>query len=409
MFPAKSVLHGLAARTPGFKMETVMRHLLVLGSLMGLAACQPETGSVVAAGEPPTSVVDALAPYYAALDVERPQAPVGLGEPADDAVLTEIMLGSCHRGDWDLAILDQISSESPDLFIYAGDIVYGDAYSWDSTLPELRHAYADLAAAEEFGRMRAAMPMLATWDDHDYGMNDFGENFPFKGFAEELFLEFWRIPADDVRRSRPGVYDSRIYGPEGQRVQIILLDTRYFRGALTRTDEHGAAGRERYIPTENRDVSMLGDVQWDWLASELSKPADVRLIVSSIQVHADGHGWEAWRTMPHERDRFYRTIAESGAEGVVLLSGDRHSSGLYVRDDVIGYPLYELTSSSLNMSFATENNEPGPYRIGEMYAPINYGAVLIDWETTTLSLEIRDAGGVAVREIGINLDNLTNR
>ena len=386
-----------------------MRHLILLGSFLGLAACQPDTGETLQSSAPPTSVVEALAPYYAGLDVERPQAPEGPGEPSSEAVLSEIMLGSCHRGDWDLSILDQVASDNPDLFIYTGDNVYGDAYSWDATLPELREAYAGLASAEEFMRFRAATPMLATWDDHDFGMNDFGANFPFRGFAEELFLEFWRIPQDDARRSRPGVYDSRIYGPEGQKVQIILLDTRYFRGPLTPTDERGAPGRERYIPSEDTSVTMLGDDQWTWLAEELQKPADLRLIVSSIQVHADGHGWEAWRTLPHERDRFYSMIAESGAEGVVLLSGDRHSSGLYVRDDVIGYPLYELTSSSLNMSFATENNEPGPHRIGDMYAPINYGVVGIDWESGDVSLELRDADGETVRETQLGLSELTNR
>ena len=260
--------------------------------------------------------------------------------------------------------------------------------------------------AEPFGRLRQSTPMLATWDDHDYGMNDFGQEFPFKGFAEELFLEFWGVPAEDERRARPGVHTSRTYGPDGQRVQVILLDTRYFRGALRRTDDRGAPGRERYLPTEDTSVSMLGDEQWAWFEEVLQEPADLRLVVTSIQVHADGHGWEAWRTMPHERDRFYDTIEASGAEGVVLISGDRHSSGLYVRDDVIGYPLYEITSSSLNMSFAEENNEPGPNRIGEMYAPVNFGAVAIDWESGDIRLEIRDDAGEVVRDTGFNLADL---
>lgn len=386
-----------------------MRKLSALAGLALLAGCQSEaTGTAAQSAEPPATVVEALQPYYAALDVERPQAPEGPGMPAADTQLSTILFGSCHRGDLDLTILDQIASENSDLFLYVGDNVYGDNYSWDSTLPELRQAYSELGAAAPFANLRQSTPMMAVWDDHDYGMNDFGAEFPFKGFAEELFLEFWRVPEDDDRRSRDGVYTSRIFGPEGQRVQVILLDTRYFRGALRRTDQRGAPGRERYLPTEDTSVTMLGDAQWAWLAEELAKPADLRLIVSSIQVHADGHGWEAWRTMPHERDRFYETLAASGAEGVVLLSGDRHSSGLYMRDDVIGYPLYEISSSSLNMSFATENNEPGPHRVGEMYAPVNYGAIQIDWESGAMALEIRDAEGETVREVEFSLGDLTN-
>jgi alkaline phosphatase D len=393
-----------------------MRHLLAAASVLALTACQGEATQSTSAAQTaqpapavaaaPDNVVDALAPFYAQLDVDRPRAPDGAGEPAADAVLTTILFGSCHTTERDLSILDTVSAAEGDLFIYTGDNVYGDAYSWDATLPELRQAYQELADAAPFQRLRQSTPMLATWDDHDYGMNDLGTEFPYKGFAEELFLEFWGVPAEDERRDRPGIYTSRTYGPDGQRVQVILLDTRYFRGALRPTDNRGAPGRERYLPTEDTSVSMLGDVQWEWFEEVLQEPADVRLVVTSIQVHADGHGWEAWRTMPHERDRFYATIEESGAEGVILISGDRHSSGLYVRDDVIGYPLYEITSSSLNLSFAEENNEPGPNRIGEMYAPVNFGAVAIDWDNGDIRLEIRDDAGEVVRETGFNLAQL---
>jgi alkaline phosphatase D len=385
-----------------------MRAILASISLVALAACQqaaePQTAQPA---EAPDNVVDALAPYYAQLDVARPRAPMGMGEPTEATELTEIFFGSCHTTERPLGILDVIAGQSPDLFIYTGDNVYGDAYSWDSTLPELREQYQALGESSAFANLRAAAPMLAIWDDHDYGMNDFGERFPFKGFAEELFLEFWNVPADDERRTRPGIYTSRIVGPEGRRVQMILLDTRYFRGELARSPNRGAPGMERYVPTEDESVTMLGEAQWAWLAEELEKPADFRLLVSSVQVHADGHGWEAWRTMPHERDRLYETIETSGAEGVVIVSGDRHSSGLYVRDDVTSYPLYEITSSSLNLSFAEENNEPGPHRIGEMYAPANFGVVGMDWEAGEISLQIRDEEGETVREQRVALSDLT--
>jgi len=379
-----------------------MRKYVIAASAIALAACQQEPGITA-----PNNVVDALTPYYAQLDVERPQAGPGAGEPASETLMQTILFGSCHSTDRPLDILDTIARQQGDLFIYTGDNVYGDAYSWDSTLPELRAAYASLAAAEPFQNLRESTPMLATWDDHDYGMNDFGSQFPFKGFAEELFLEFWGVAENDERRTRPGIYTSRTYGPDGQRVQIILLDTRYFRGDLERTPQRNAVGMERYVPTEDTGVSMLGEDQWNWLAETLQEPADVRLVISSIQVLADGHGWEAWRTMPHERDRLYETIEASGAEGVVLVSGDRHSSGLYVRDDVIGYPLYEITSSALNMSYRDENNEPGPHRIGDMYAPVNFGAIEVDWDNRNLSLQIRDESGEPVRQQSIALDSLT--
>ena len=371
------------------------------------AAAAPEAGAM-AESELPDTVVEALAPYYAQLDYDPPLAPQGPALPYSRA-LTKIAFGSCNTSEREIPILDQIASEEPDLFMYVGDNVYGDAYSWNPDLVELREAYHMLADRPEFQRLRTAVPMLATWDDHDYGLNDSGAVFPYKGFAETLFEDFWRVPQDDPRREREGIYTAETFGPEGQRVQIILLDTRYFRGDLRRTDDRGAPGKERYLPSQDHTQTMLGEAQWAWLAEELKKPADVRLLVSSIQVHADGHGWEAWRTLPHERERLYTTIRSSGAKGVVILSGDRHSSGLYKREDVADYPLYEITSSSLNMSFSDENNEPGPNRIGDMYALENYGVIGIDWEAGEIALDIRSRDGETVRTVSVPMDEIGAR
>jgi len=393
--------------------------LAATASLLGLTACSepapptdemPVTAPAVSASvTAPRTPVEALAPYYAQLDYIAPRAPAGPALPAMDQALTSIAFGSCNTAERDIPILSTIADQAHDLFMYVGDNVYGDARQYNADLPELRENYAALATRPEFQRLRAQTPMLATWDDHDYGMNDMGRDFPFKGFAEQLFLDFWGAEANDVRRTREGIYDSQIFGPEGQRVQVILLDTRYFRSDLTPTDDRGAVGRERYLPSTDPDQDMLGAAQWAWLADQLREPADVRLIVSSIQVHADGHGWEAWRTMPMERDRLYRLINETGANGVVFVSGDRHSSGLYVRDDVAPYPLYEITSSALNMSYRDENNEPGPNRIGDMYAPVNFGVIGFDWQGGALSLEIRDLEGETVREQRIDLDDIGAR
>ncbi|QNL20121.1 alkaline phosphatase family protein [Hyphobacterium sp. CCMP332] len=391
-------------------MEISMRACFSLIPFALLATpLQAQQAATSSAETPPRTVFEALRPFYDQLDLDHPAAGTGVSlDPAQ--ALTRIAFGSCHDPERaGMEILDRVAADNPDVFIYTGDNVYGDAWSWDATLPELRSAYAALAASPEFRALRAQIPMLAVWDDHDYGLNDFGRGFPFKEYAERLFLDFWAVPEDDERRSRDGIYTSRVYGPEGQRTQIILLDTRYFRSDLTPTPERGAEGRERYIPSEAEDQDMLGDAQWAWLEDQLSVPADLRLIVSSIQVHADGHGWEAWRTLPQERARLYNLLETSGAEGVILMSGDRHSSGIYVREDVIGYPLYEITSSSLNMSFQDENNESGPHRIGEMYAPVNYGVIDVNWEGGSVSLEIRDADGLAVRDVAISLDDLAVR
>lgn len=323
---------------------------------------------------------------------------------AVEPALERIGLGSCLRQDLPQPIFDAILDDDFELFVFLGDNVYGDVESED--LRELRDAYAMQAEADGFSRLRqSGVPLTATWDDHDYGLNDAGADFFGREEAQRIFEDFWDVPADSERASRPGVYDAVTYGPPGRRVQLILLDTRYFRSALRPTDERGAPGKERYLPDPDPDKTMLGEEQWAWLGQVLQEEADLRILASSIQVIADGHGYEAWRQLPAERDRLYALLRETGANGVVMISGDRHRGGIYRHDEALGYPLLELTASSLNAAFSS-GEEAGPYRLGPTYPPENYGALSIDWTSRSVTLEVRGMDGEAVLEETLNLDDL---
>ncbi len=330
--------------------------------------------------------------------------------------LSRIIFASCAQQNEDQSFWHELTAQSPDLVLYLGDTVYGDVRSNDPALPELKTAYMRLAQSEAFAELRASAPMLTVWDDHDYGLNDAGGNYPFKEDSQKLFNYVWDVPQDDTRRQRPGVYQSWMVGEAGKTVQIIMLDTRYFRSDLKETDEFGARGRERYIPDDTPSKTMLGETQWAWLQEELSKPADLRLLVSTIQVIADGHGWEAWRTLPRERERLYQTIRKSGAENLFILSGDRHSSAIYQRKDVIDYPLFEATSSSVNLPasiWRAQSNdsfiEPGPHRLGTMIYEANYGMVEIDWNSNKVDVSIRGENGVTYLAEKIDLTTLRSK
>lgn len=315
--------------------------------------------------------------------------------------LSRIVFASCAQQNEDQSLWDRIAGESADLLLYIGDNVYGDVRSNDGSLPELKAAYMRLAASEPFARARAASPMLTTWDDHDYGMNDAGGDYRHKEQSEALFEYVWAVKDD--RRERPGVYGSWLIGEDGKRVQIIMLDTRFFRSPLKPSDEQGARGKERWLPDPDPAKTMLGEAQWAWLEEELTKPADLRLLVSSIQVMSEGHGWEAWREFPLEREKLYDVIERTGAKNVMILSGDRHSAALYERKDVVGYPLFEATSSSINLPAAKWRAESGetwveqdPNRLGTMIYDANYGVIEIDWAAKTAAFSIRGAKGETI-------------
>ena len=164
-------------------------------------------------------------------------------------------------------------------------------------------------------------------------------------------------------------------------MQVILLDTRYFRSPLQRKTER-QPGTGPYEATPVPDATVLGDAQWTWLADQLRQPAELRVIASSIQVVAADHGWEKWANFPRERERLFKLIEETKARGVIVVSGDRHTAELSVERRQGPYPVYDLTASSLaNPLKPTAVVEGNTRRVGAVYRGVNFGLITIDWDS----------------------------
>jgi alkaline phosphatase D len=192
-----------------------------------------------------------------------------------------IGVASCADQSKPQPIWDAALQERCGYFVFAGDNVYASDAPF--AIDKLRQAYADLAAKGNFQALRNTTPHLTVWDDHDYGINDGGVEFAHKQASKDQFLRFWRASADDPRHGREGLYHAQTIERGGRRVQVIGLDTRWFRSPLKPTNERGAPGKERYLPDADATKTMLGAAQWRWLEVQLRERADVRVIVSSIQ------------------------------------------------------------------------------------------------------------------------------
>lgn len=324
------------------------------------------------------------------------------GEERPPAALQRILFASCLREDKPAPIFETMRKEDPDLVLFLGDNIYADT----KDMEEMKSKYARLAAIRGFAGLRLEAPVMATWDDHDYGLNDAGSEYTKRTEAQEIFVNFWGDAPDSPRRHRPGIYESRILGPVGKRVQVLMLDTRFFRGPL-KTGERRVGGP--YYPEPDSSIPMLGDEQWQWLEEQLRKPAELRLIVSSIQFLAGAAGQETWSNLPSERQRMIDLIAKTGANGVVFLSGDRHWSEFSRQDEGVPYPLYDFTSSSLNQLHPRGTPTENRWRISKTtWHRENYGVLEIDWEADppAVTVSIRDLGGEIRLEHRLNLGEL---
>ncbi len=323
-------------------------------------------------------------------------------------VLQKITFGSCASQNKPQPIWDTIVAEKPDLFLFIGDNIYGDT----KDMAVMRKKYQTLGAKPGYQRLLKTCPVLSTWDDHDYGQNDGGSDYPMRDQSTKEFLNFFNVPKDSPRRSRDGIYGAKIFGKKGQQVQVILLDTRYFRSSPMVKNTSPAKEKNAknlvgwYLPHTDTNTTLLGAAQWKWLEKQLQQPADVRIIASSIQVVSHEKGMECWGNFPHERKRLIELISKTKANGVVCISGDVHFSELSVEKSG-AYPLYDLTSSGLTNSSKSWSQRVNNLRIGNSYAQNNFGLISIDWKNKSLKLETKSTTGETVIKKDIPFNELT--
>ena len=321
-----------------------------------------------------------------------------------------IAAGSCIRQDKPQPVWRAVAEFAPDVLLMLGDNIYGDT----EDMAVLREKYGTLAADPGFADLRRRVPVVAVWDDHDYGANDAGREYPQRRASQQVFLDFFGVAADSPLRTREGIYRTLVVGPPGRRVQFICLDTRYHRSPLATIPRlQRVLGEGPYKPTDDPAATVLGVEQWRWLAGVLAEPAEVRIVLSSIQVAATEHHWEQWGNFPAERARLFRTLRESGAAGVVVVSGDRHAaeiSRVAPGPDTLAYPLYDLTASSFNQpKGSARDDEPNVHRLGPRFLDPNFGTLEIEWDAPTgptITLAIRDVNGAVVHAERVRIADL---
>ncbi len=339
-------------------------------------------------------------------------------------IVQRIAFGSCSNQYLDQPIWLAIIGSRPDLFLHLGDIIYGDVappgnkpIDADVDLIEkMRMDYALLADKPGFKELRQTIPFMATWDDHDFGRNDGGSDFKLKNESRELFFDFLDLPADSPQRQDRVVYNAAIYGLPGKRVQIIMLDTRSFRDPLVKgTISEEEAEKQniigRFLPHTDSTTTLLGAQQWQWLEKQLNKPAEVRLLGSSIQVVAGEKSVESWGNFPHERRRLYDLIKNTGAAGVIVLSGDAHFAEISKSKEG-PYTIYDFTSSPLAQLPAGETgleSKINSFRISSSYSGNNFGLVEIKWDaqpSPLITLKVLDDKEVTVFKHKVYLHEL---
>ena len=330
--------------------------------------------------------------------------------------ITQIAFGSCiDERKRNHPIWKALNSKKPDVMVFMGDNLYykHSDLNQDTTLDTLNIYYDRLGKTPGLQRLReSSTEILATWDDHDYGPNDSDSTLSLKKLTQTQFLNFWYGTPVDAEH-RPGIYQSVFYTVGDKTLQVILLDTRFFRTPWKRDLRADEPSYGAILSTTESGETMLGDAQWTWLEDRFQQQADLHILVSSIQVLPVDHDSERWDGMPKERERLLQLISSASAY-TIILSGDRHlaEASKLPRSEYadLKYDLYEITSSPMTSGAGHGRKEINRYRALKKNVRVNnFGLLTIDWSADTIKAEFINRRGNSVQQISISKEiNIKN-
>ena len=227
---------------------------------------------------------------------------------------------------------------------------------------------------------------------HKSGANNDGDNYECKQSSQNEFAYHFNLPSTDPRHpgfageQQEGIYSSNMFTTDSDApgIHLINLDNRYHRSPTFST----------YGACQGASSTILGAAQWAWLEDELSRPSEIKVIGSGIQVLPptnrgrqvseycayDGAGgtfdqsnsdigegtrdkgttYENWAEIPQERTRLLRLVQEcinaGNAKHIIFTSGDQHWAEMMVKEIPArtGQPavtVYEVTASGIDQNY----------------------------------------------------------
>ncbi|MFT7836887.1 alkaline phosphatase D family protein [Saccharothrix sp. BKS2] len=267
-------------------------------------------------------------------------------------------LGSCAPST-PSTVWTRIADEGCDSFVLLGDTPYVDS----ADLAVARAEHRRFLAQPELARVVRSMPVWGTWDDHDFGGNDFHGDHTGKRANRTAFVDYranatFGHSASGVqlttRGDGEGVYTSFRRGP----VEVFLIDPRWF----SRT---GPSWADPAKPT------CLGREQWEWLRARL------RASTATFKALATGMIWDDkgnaekddWETYAHEKNAILDLVAAERIPGCFLIGGDIHVSRALNYGPRVGYDLWQYIVSPLHAGTIPSLNTPHPALVHSAVEP----------------------------------------
>ena len=240
-------------------------------------------------------------------------------------------VASCMDDKWaNQHIWEELLAFDPEMIFLIGDVVYADKYIQKISLKNLSSRYLETLQTLPLYKTSKLIPILAIWDDHDYGMNNGHGDFKYKKDMTKLFRDFFPLPAAHPYLSKgPGIS----FALKTKSQNFLFTDGRSFQS-----------------PPADETPSLWGKEQEAWLLKNLSK--NPSWIISGVQMLGRHHSFESFETGFPKNFKMMMSRIMKAKSPVFFLSGDRHLSELLQIDKTketwARYNTYELTTSPIH-------------------------------------------------------------
>ena len=264
------------------------------------------------------------------------------------------LLGDQMYGDYD-GDLNKLEEYLENESLRQKMIAEGETVLPDKTvLQAFRNKYSRVFD-ENFQKMASSIPLMAIWDDHDYGKDNSDGTYPYKEEAKRVFKESY--PVYPFGMENGGIY----YKFSIADVDVFVLDTRWYRSPMQNED--------------GEDKKMLGEEQLAWLLNGLKESkAAFKIVFSTVSMNDYGGdtssgrpGYDSWMGYKFERNQILSFVADNNIQGVLVFSGDQH------------YPSAHLLNWKSPLNSVSHSTKSIEYSIGDL------GSAVFDFSASPLN------------------------
>ena len=241
-----------------------------------------------------------------------------------------IAVASCMDDYWSKKTQKQmwknLLSFRPDMVFLIGDNIYADKNISKPSMPNFYRRYVEAFNTLYLYKANRLVPILAVWDDHDYGFNNGHKNFQYKSEMQELFRGFFPLNVNNKHLIKgKGVSFLLQTGYQN----FFFMDDQSFRSP---PDPQGR---------------LWGKAQEQWLFQHILNTQNPSWIINGGQLFGRHHTYESFERDFPENFKFILQRLEQSPSSVFFLSGDRHLAEL-LKIDEWPYTTYELTTSAIH-------------------------------------------------------------